>query len=84
MLVVFSLHNECPCAIDGLFHPCGHPSADPQNVLVLVVSVFLSNFPEALSSSGLMRSSGLDGGPILAMWTTTMLTTGSPPVGAEE
>mmetsp|Transcript_12200 Transcript_12200/g.28610 ORF Transcript_12200/g.28610 Transcript_12200/m.28610 type:complete len:675 (-) Transcript_12200:243-2267(-) len=47
-----------------------------QNVLVLVVSVFLSNFPEALSSSGLMRSSGLDGGPILAMWTTTMLTTG--------
>mmetsp|Transcript_23656 Transcript_23656/g.29637 ORF Transcript_23656/g.29637 Transcript_23656/m.29637 type:complete len:211 (-) Transcript_23656:372-1004(-) len=46
------------------------------DVLVLVVGVFLSNFPEAMSSSAMMSSAGLTPRQILGMWSATALLTG--------
>uniref|UniRef100_A0A0G4HY01 Zinc transporter ZIP11 n=1 Tax=Chromera velia CCMP2878 TaxID=1169474 RepID=A0A0G4HY01_9ALVE len=44
--------------------------------LVFVVGVFLSNLPEALSSSAMMKSAGMSPIRILALWTFTMVFTG--------
>jgi CRP-like cAMP-binding protein len=42
----------------------------------LIVGLFLSNFPEALSSSVGMRQQGMGFGRVLGMWTALMLITG--------
>ncbi|AFL73016.1 cyclic nucleotide-binding domain-containing protein [Thiocystis violascens] len=42
----------------------------------LIVGLFLSNYPEALSSSVGMRQQGMDFGRILGMWSGLMLITG--------
>jgi zinc transporter ZupT len=44
--------------------------------LSLVAALFLSNYPESLSSSVGMRQQGLTRGRILLMWTSIMLLTG--------
>lgn len=44
--------------------------------LSLVAGLFLSNYPEALSSSVGMRQQGMPAGRILLMWTSLMLITG--------
>jgi len=42
----------------------------------LVAGLFLSNYPEALSSSVGMRQQGMSFGRVLAMWTSLMVLTG--------
>jgi CRP-like cAMP-binding protein len=42
----------------------------------LVAGLFLSNYPEALSSSAGMRDQGMRFGKVLLMWTTIMVLTG--------
>jgi zinc transporter ZupT len=44
--------------------------------LSLIVGLFLSNYPEALSSSMGMRKQGMTNWRILMMWTSLMLLTG--------
>jgi zinc transporter ZupT len=44
--------------------------------LSLIVGLFLSNYPEALSSSVGMRQQGMSFGRILLMWSGLMLITG--------
>ena len=42
----------------------------------LLAGLFLANFPEALSSSGIMRAAGLRRGTILAMWGSIVVVSG--------
>lgn len=41
-----------------------------------VISVFVANFPEALSSAGTMKQSGMSNTTIMCMWTLIFLLTG--------
>jgi len=44
-------------------------------VLPFIIGVFLSNLPESMSSSGMMKAHGMRVGTILGMWLTITLTT---------
>jgi len=44
--------------------------------LSLLVGLFLSNYPEALSSTVVMRQEGLKLGRVLLMWTSVVIVTG--------
>lgn len=54
----------------------GASLAHMQMSLSLIAGLFLSNYPEALSSSAGMRQQGFSYGTVLLMWTSTMLLTG--------
>eukprot|EP00419_Tripos_fusus_P021332 CAMPEP_0172756122 /NCGR_PEP_ID=MMETSP1074-20121228/161177_1 /TAXON_ID=2916 /ORGANISM="Ceratium fusus, Strain PA161109" /LENGTH=646 /DNA_ID=CAMNT_0013589331 /DNA_START=162 /DNA_END=2102 /DNA_ORIENTATION=- len=47
----------------------------PSGVLPFIIGVFLSNLPESMSSSGMMKAHGMRVGTILGMWLTITLTT---------
>mmetsp|Transcript_48442 Transcript_48442/g.139302 ORF Transcript_48442/g.139302 Transcript_48442/m.139302 type:complete len:786 (-) Transcript_48442:197-2554(-) len=52
-------------------------------VLPFVIGVFISNLPEAMSSSGIMKAHGMSVKVILLMWvTTTVLTAAGSVIGA--
>ena len=42
----------------------------------LIAGLFLSNFPEALSSSVLMKEQGWSGGRVLMLWSSLVVLTG--------
>jgi hypothetical protein len=54
----------------------GASMINAQVSISLIVGLFLSNYPEALSSSVGMRQQGMSFGRMLAMWTALMLITG--------
>ena len=44
--------------------------------LIFIVGVFLSNFPEAVSSAGTMKAAGLSVRRIMLLWCSTFVATG--------
>jgi zinc transporter ZupT len=54
----------------------GASMIDHQIEISLIVGLFLSNYPEALSSSIGMRKQGFSKSRVLIMWSTLMLLTG--------
>lgn len=51
-------------------------TASMGQLLAFVVGVFLANFPEAMSSAGVMRQHGMRRGVILPMWSSITVLTG--------
>jgi zinc transporter ZupT len=54
----------------------GFLAAENSLSLVLVLSLFVANFPEAFSSASLMKEAGVPVWKIVGMWTALMLITG--------
>lgn len=64
--------------VDGIPESCllGFLVAEGYLSYVLVLSIFLANFPEAFSSASLMTEAGIATSVILGMWTGLCLLTG--------
>jgi hypothetical protein len=54
----------------------GFLAAENSLSLVLVLSLFVANFPEAFSSASLMKEAGVGVWKIMGMWTALMVITG--------
>merc|ERR1719161_684356 len=54
----------------------GFLAAENSLSLVLVLSLFVANFPEAFSSASLMKEAGVGIGKIVGMWSVLCLVTG--------
>lgn len=51
-------------------------SATTSSLLTFVVGVFLANFPEAMSSAGVMHAHGMRRGAVILMWSSITVLTG--------
>lgn len=51
-------------------------TASSSSLITFACGVFLANFPEAMSSSGIMRAHGMKRGVIIAMWFSITVVTG--------
>jgi len=52
-----------------------HPEGAETSLTAFVLGVFLSNFPEAMSSSGTMKYYGVKTRTIMLMWTSILVLT---------
>lgn len=60
----------------GLMSNHAEEQNQPSLMYAFVISVFVANFPEALSSAGTMKNCGMSNGTIMGMWTLIFLLTG--------